>query len=136
MTELTGDLFGFAPVEPRQKEDKTKGFDEFWQAWPKSTRKVAKRQCLDIWARYELHAQTGHIVAHVEWMKTQNDWLKDQGAYICAPAVYLRQERWSEWEQPKPRKEEPTALQQILAHKGAPMPADVRAKLAQLRGRT
>lgn len=31
-------------------------------------------------------------------MKTQDDWLRDNGRFICAPLVYLNQQRWVDWE--------------------------------------
>lgn len=123
------DLFG----EPIADQiDPLKGFDAAWQAYPSGPRRVAKKQAMEKWKRLKLASQAEHIVAHIRHMKTEDCWLRGFHPLFL---TYINQERWSEWEQPKPRKEEPSALQQILAHKGAPMPADVRAKLAQLRGR-
>lgn len=74
------------------------GFDAFWAAWPRNTatytRKGAKAECLKRWKTRYHETQTSQIVAHVEWLKTTADWLKDGGAYIPAPLVYLNQQRW------------------------------------------
>lgn len=132
------DLFGDTITSPTTKppkgvENAAAGFPEFWDAWPKSPRKVAKQQCLDKWAKLGCALNAEHIRAHVEWMKTQADWIKDNGSFICAPLVYLNQQRWVDWEAPKPVPKQPDALQAILAHKGSPMSEETRQRLAQLR---
>lgn len=74
------------------------GFDEFWAAWPRNTatytRKGAKAACLKRWVAGYHETQAAQIVAHVKWLSTTADWLKDGGAYIPAPLVYLNQQRW------------------------------------------
>lgn len=132
------DLFGEAITTPQGSIKKTDGnasdgFAEFWKAWPSNSRKVAKQQCLDKWARHGLADLKAHIIAHVEWMKTQEDWIRDQGRFICAPLVYLNQQRWDGWEPPKARPARPTALDEIKAHQGAPMPPEVRERLARIK---
>jgi hypothetical protein len=135
------DLFGDTITQPecaglkRRLLNAAHGFPEFWKAYPPGPRKVAKKQCLDKWARLECAEQASHILAHVEWMKTQPDWTKDGGAFICAPLVYLNQQRWEGWEPPPVVPKKPDALAEIKAHKGAPMPENVRAKLDELRGK-
>lgn len=74
------------------------GFDGFWAAWPKNscsyTRKGAKAACLKLWITRHHETQAGTILAHVRWLSTTADWLKDGGAFIPAPLVYLHQQRW------------------------------------------
>jgi hypothetical protein len=81
------------------------GFEEFWKAWPKNseryTRKGAKAECLKRWKARFHESQAGQIVKHVEWLKTTADWLKDGGAFIPAPLVYLNQQRWDGAEIPE-----------------------------------
>jgi hypothetical protein len=130
------DLFGYSPTKPcfpyKPATNKLEGFAVFWDAWPKGPRKVAKQQCVNKWAKYDCADYWAHIVAHVEWMKTQHDWIKDQGAFIPQPLTYLNQQRWIDWEPPKP-KAEPRVVKQA-ADNPAPMPSDVRAKInAMLR---
>ena len=70
------------------------GFNLFWAAWPRSTRKGAKSACLQKWCKNYNETQADQILKHVAWMKTTEDWLKNNGAFIPAPLVYLNQQRW------------------------------------------
>lgn len=113
------------------------GFDEFWQAWPAGIRKVAKRQCREKWERRKFSAIGTLIVAHVGWMKTQDEWLKDRGAYICAPLVYLNQERWEGWTPEPERPKRVEAIEVIKAHKGDQCRPEFLQRLKEMRqGRT
>lgn len=129
------DLFGETITAPQVKVksecNRMEGFAEFWQTWPKGPRKVAKQQCVNKWAKYDCADTWRHIVAHVEWMKTQADWIKDQGSFIPQPLTYLNQQRWIDWEPPKPR-EAPKVVKQA-ADNPAPMPDHVREMLAKMR---
>lgn len=133
------DLFGDSITQPQcaglQKRilNAAHGFVEFWKSWPAGPRKVARQQCLNKWAKLECADHASHILAHVEWMKTQVDWQKDGGAFVCAPMVYLNQQRWLDWEPEPERPKKPDALATIKAHKGAPMPENIRAKIQQLK---
>ena len=73
-------------------------FEAFWSAWPKNggrySRKGGKAACLAVWNKRYHFTQADTIIKHVEWLKTTEAWLKDQGAYIPAPLVYLNQQRW------------------------------------------
>ena len=105
------------------------GFPEWWQSWPRNPRKGGKQQCINKWARYGCANNATHILAHTLWMTTQDDWLR---GFIPAPLVYLNQQRWLDWEAEVVRPKEDT-LAAIKAHKGAPMPDAIRAKLKELR---
>lgn len=136
------DLFGDHITTPRTSHAKgllnaSHGFVEFWQSWPSGTRKVAKQLCLDKWATKGCAASASLIVQHVEWMKTQEDWTKQNGAFVCAPVVYLNQERWLDWV-PVAIIEKPLvdpALEKILRDRAAAsaMPAHIRERLAALK---
>lgn len=75
-------------------------FASFWSSWPSNPRKQAKSQCAKLWNSKRLDEQAAMILAHVKAMSGSLDWTKDGGAYIPAPLVYLRQERWSGAELP------------------------------------
>lgn len=77
------------------------GFDKFWAAWPRSTRKGAKSACLAKWKKGYYETCHDQIIKHVEWMKTTDDWRKQNGAFIPAPLVYLNQQRWDGAEIPE-----------------------------------
>ena len=111
------------------------GFTEWWSAWPAGPRKVAKKQALDKWARFECASSASHILAHTEWMKTQPDWLKDNGAFICAPLVYLNQQRWVDWTPPVKTTPKNDVLAEIKAHKGTKPNAAVKAEIERVRGK-
>jgi hypothetical protein len=113
------------------------GFDKFWAVWPASTRKGAKSECKKKWEKYYCETQTDQIIKHIEWLKTTEQWLKGNGAFIPAPLVYLNQQRWDGAEVPemKPKPTIDPALAKIEADRkrAAPMPDHIRAKLAELR---
>lgn len=67
------------------------GFVRFWDAWPKSDRKVAKAECAKRWKKWSLEAITDQIVAHVEASKRTRQWVN---GYEPAPLTYLNQRRW------------------------------------------
>lgn len=107
------------------------GFPEFWQAWPAGPRKVGKQQCLDKWARLSCAESASLITAHVEWMKTQEDWLR---GFIPLVLTYLNQQRWIDWEPPVARPKKLTALQEMDMHKPAPMPDHIREHIKRIKG--
>lgn len=113
------------------------GFERFWKAWPASTRKGAKSECRKKWEKHYCETQTDQIIKHVEWLKTTEQWIKSNGAFIPAPLVYLNQQRWDGAEVPeiKPKEAIDPALAKIEADrkKAVPIPEHIRAKLAQLR---
>lgn len=135
------DLFGDTITQPecaglkKRLLNAAHGFSEWWASYPPGPRKVAKKQCLDKWARLECAENASHIIAHVEWLKMQEDWIKDGGRYICAPLVYLNQQRWLDWEPEPERPKKPDALAEIKDHKGTAPSPEIRAKMAALRGK-
>ena len=118
------------------------GFDKFWYSWPRSTRKGGKSTCLAKWKKGYYETCADQILKHVAWMKTTDDWRKQNGAFIPAPLVYLNQQRWDGAEVPETRQElSPMAsvvdqravwaAEDAKASKPSP---EVAARLAQLRG--
>ena len=115
------------------------GFERFWKAWPASTRKGAKSECRKKWEKHYCETQTDQIIKHVEWLKTTEQWIKSNGAFIPAPLVYLNQQRWDGAEVPeiKPKEAIDPALAKIEADrkKAVPIPEHIRQKMAQMKGR-
>lgn len=66
-------------------------FDEFWETWPKSKRKVDRATCLKTWKNKKLYKITRLIVDHVIAMKEDKEWLD---GFVPKPATYLNQRRW------------------------------------------
>jgi len=112
-------------------------FEDFWKVWPSNPRKGAKSKCKQVWIKSYCDTQADQIIKHVQWLKTTEQWLKSNGAFIPAPLVYLNQQRWDGAEIPEIKRTE-TALEAIEQSRksSVPMPDDIRAKLAVLRGRT
>lgn len=121
--------------EPMSKENSM--FEDFWKVWPSNPRKGAKSKCKQVWIKSYCDTQADQIIKHVQWLKTTEQWLKSNGAFIPAPLVYLNQQRWDGAEIPEIKRTE-TALEAIEQSRksSVPMPDDIRAKLAALRGRT
>ncbi len=121
--------------EPMSKENSM--FEDFWKVWPSNPRKGAKSKCKQVWIKSYCDTQADQIIKHVQWLKTTEQWLKSNGAFIPAPLVYLNQQRWDGAEIPEIKRTE-TALEAIEQSRksSVPMPDDIRAKLASLRGRT
>ena len=69
-------------------------FETFWQAWPKGMRKVSKQLCERKWKNRCFDDEVETIIAHVKYMKTTQDWRKDDGAFVPMPLTYLNQMRW------------------------------------------
>jgi hypothetical protein len=100
--KTTGEVFALeSPSEPARGTRKTKptqdtppGFERFWAAWPPHKRKEDKRGCLARWKSRGFEPMADEIVDNVEAWKGSEDWLKDGGAFIPAPMVYLNRERW------------------------------------------
>lgn len=110
-------------------------FEAFWSAWPRSPRKGAKSECRKRWMKGMYDHCAEQVLKHVEWMKTTDQWRKDNGAFIPAPLVYLNQQRWDGAEVPETKKtdRDPELLKiERDRAQAAKMPAEVKAKLNEL----
>jgi uncharacterized protein YdaU (DUF1376 family) len=68
-------------------------FDEFWNAWPASKRKVAKAECQKKWAKAGLDSVAETIVLHVNVIKNTEQWTT---GFEPAPLTYINQRRWED----------------------------------------
>lgn len=109
-------------------------FEQFWKAYPSTPRKGGKAKCKQVWDKTYCDTQAEQILKHINWLKTTEQWLKSNGAFIPAPLVYLNQQRWDGAEVPEIKRTE-TALEAIEKSRAMsiPMPDDIRAKLQALR---
>ena len=128
------DLFGM----PQMPKITDQGFEEFWEAYPRCDRKGEKAACKKKWAENYYFYQVNIILKHLDWMKTTPQWLRDNGAYIPAPKVYLNQQRWDGAEIPEAKPERDPVLVKLEEDrkKASPMPEHIRERLAQLRNKT
>ena len=112
-------------------------FEDFWKVWPSNPRKGAKSKCKQVWIKSYCDTQADQIIKHVQWLKTTEQWLKSNGAFIPAPLVYLNQQRWDGADipdlSPKPLIDPALAKIEAESKKAAPMPDHIRARLAELR---
>lgn len=131
------DLFGFE--QPTKQFLTDEGFEEFWAAYPKCVRKGEKSACKKKWIESYYFSQKHIILKHIQWMATTAQWLRDSGAFIPAPKVYLNQQRWDGADIPdiKPKTTIDPALAKIDADrkKAVPIPPEVLAKMAALRAK-
>jgi hypothetical protein len=109
-------------------------FEDFWKAYPSTPRKGGKAKCKQVWDKSYCDTQAEQILKHINWLKTTEQWLKLNGAFIPAPLVYLNQQRWDGAEVPEIKRTE-TALEAIEKSRAmsVPMPDEIRAKLQALR---
>lgn len=68
-------------------------FEDFWQSWPGTARKVAKAECRKKWRLRCLDANADQIIAQVKAMKHTKQW---QDGFEPAPLTYLNQRRWQD----------------------------------------
>lgn len=68
-------------------------FDDFWNTWPASKRKVGKVACRRKWDAQELDRLADQILAHVRAMKNSEQWRE---GFDPAPLTYLNQGRWED----------------------------------------
>jgi len=68
-------------------------FDEFWNAWPSSKRKVAKSECQKKWVKAGLDSVAETIIAQVNKLKVTEQWT---GGFEPAPLTYINQRRWED----------------------------------------
>ena len=68
-------------------------FDEFWSTWPQSKRKVGKAAVQAKWQKQGLDEVADVIVAHVESIKSSEQWTS---GFEPAPLTYINQRRWED----------------------------------------
>ena len=68
-------------------------FNDFWNAWPSSKRKVAKAECQKKWAKAGLDSVAEAIVLHVNAIKGTEQWTS---GFEPAPLTYINQRRWED----------------------------------------
>lgn len=83
-----------AEPAPKPKVAYSPEFEAFWAAYP-PRRRVDKAEAFQRWrSALASGATVEEIVAGLAAWKRCRDWLKDDGEYVCAPAVWLNKRRW------------------------------------------
>jgi uncharacterized protein YdaU (DUF1376 family) len=68
-------------------------FDEFWQTWPSSKRKVGKSACEAKWKKNDLDSLADQIISNVQNLKASDQW---RDGFEPAPLTYINQRRWED----------------------------------------
>lgn len=68
-------------------------FEDFWNTYPNTPRRVAKSKCVEKWKALRLDDQADEIIKHVTAMKATEQWRE---GYEPAPLTYINQRRWSD----------------------------------------
>lgn len=95
------------PYTPQGGDAISPQFDTFWSAYPKKTGKADARKKFEKLVTDE--STLSAILKSLEYLKTTEQWQKENGKYIPYPATWLNQKRWEdETAQPpaEPRKSE------------------------------
>ena len=71
----------------------TSRFDEFWNNWPQSKRKVARTVCKAKWERQALDPLADEINAVVTRLKASEQWVS---GFEPAPLTFINQRRWED----------------------------------------
>jgi len=131
MHDLLGDEIQMTASRSLLQSDH--GFDDFWQAWPRGDRRVGKPQAKAKWVKLGCANNALHIIAHVEYLKTTEQWQTPK--LVPLVCTYLNQQRWLDWEPPAPKPVQKTRTEEYIEHKKKCVPpsAEIREKMAQLR---
>lgn len=87
------------PLTTNNKELKTivlfskSRFNDFWQEYPSSDRKVGKSACEKKWDIKKLNLIADKIITHVKAVKNCKQWVD---GYAPSPMTYINQERWND----------------------------------------
>jgi len=68
-------------------------FNDFWNLYPKSKRKVGRTPCEKKWKSKQLDSVAEEILKHLNEIKTTEPWLN---GFEPAPLTYINQERWKD----------------------------------------
>ena len=101
-TPLKGEIQEKKKDTPQRGRARVDGFEDlferFWTAYP-GPRKTDKRKCREKFAAIlresgEPDAMLRRMLDGIDRWRKSRDWSEDGGAYICAPLVWLNNERW------------------------------------------
>lgn len=101
-SNVTRNVTGVTTALPEKRREEKKehnnivwppGFLNFWQSYPATRRRVAKRACLQAWVKGQCESMVGDVVAHVKAMRDTAQW---RDGYEPAPLTYLNQRRWED----------------------------------------
>lgn len=71
-------------------------FEIFWKRWPRHDRKTGKSECAGIWQKAKLDSLADEIMAGLGRWRDSQQWAKQDGEFIPAPARWLRRRYWTD----------------------------------------
>lgn len=70
-------------------------FEQFWNLYPNTKRKVDKKRCLTAWNNIEnIDIEGEQIITGLQLWLNSKDWKKENGQFIPAPLAFLHKEYW------------------------------------------
>jgi hypothetical protein len=90
--EEEAETLSVPPTRPAKIKEATR-FDDFWQAWPTSKRKVGRAACEAKWKTQALDPLADRIIASVSRLRGTEQWLT---GFEPSPMTYLNQKRWED----------------------------------------
>ena len=104
-------------------------FDDWWILWLK---KVKRKESKRLWSRLRNEQKMASIIAAAEWRPV---WLgRESESYWPDPVKWLEGERWEDELPNAYRRTQAPFKPQIDGKKYVPMPDQVRALIAKLKG--
>ena len=89
-----GEVQHFDDLENECVRENTMNFDRFWLAYPK---KQGKQTAQRVWARLKPSQElAGRMLAAIETAKQSEQWQREGGRYVPAPATWLSAARWED----------------------------------------
>lgn len=81
---------------PKPRDAYTADFEAFWAAYP-GPRRIDKADAFRRWKGIlGRGVAVADLMAGLQAWRISADWRKDDGAYICAPSVWLNKQRWED----------------------------------------
>jgi hypothetical protein len=94
-----GDRFG---VSSEEKNEEPEGFKTFWNNYPPGPHKKNRRYSAKIWQEHHLEDLKRSILAGLQSWKEDDQWHRDNGAYIKWPQNFLMDRLWEDRVNRKP----------------------------------
>ena len=82
------------PISPTGIDADSPSFARFWAAYPKKVRKADARKKFEKLVPDE--STLSAILSSLDYLKTTDQWQRDNGKYIPNPSTWLNQKRWQD----------------------------------------
>ena len=93
VTEKGISLSPLIPQGGKESDGNDRGFNAFWDAYPKQVGQSAAEQ---EWRKIPKGVPLPDIIAGLEQAKKNPEWIREGGRYIPNPAKWIRERRWND----------------------------------------